>query len=113
MIKSSFERDQLRKKYGFIGLETEAHGVVDVIPVGQIRGVCHYADKYDTHEWYGYAAMAAASYAREVLYRIHPRIDNEGSSCVRILLCQLKFLHSQISNSNGVFYHDNLFSRQW
>jgi len=64
LMKSSHERDQLRKKYGFIGLEMEAHGTVDVIPVGHIRGVCDYADKFKSNDWHGYAAMVAAAWWR-------------------------------------------------
>jgi hypothetical protein len=38
LMKNAQKRDELREKYDIIGLEMEAAGVMDVIPVGVIRG---------------------------------------------------------------------------
>ncbi|CBF80439.1 uncharacterized protein ANIA_08388 [Aspergillus nidulans FGSC A4] len=42
LLKSSRDRDEISDKYNVIGLEMEAAGVLNVIPVGVIRGVCDY-----------------------------------------------------------------------
>ncbi|CAG8977265.1 hypothetical protein HYALB_00009363 [Hymenoscyphus albidus] len=73
LVKSSKERDELRDLYEIVGLEMEAHGTMNTIPVGHIRGVCDYADKRKNDDWHGFAAAVAAAYAREVLCEINPR----------------------------------------
>lgn len=73
LMKSSQERDELRDRYKLIGLEMEAHGTMNTIPVGHIRGVCDYGDKHKNKEWQGFAAAVAAAYAREVLCEINLR----------------------------------------
>ncbi len=35
-----------------------------------IRGICDYSDTHKNTEWQGYAAMAAAAYAKDLLSRI-------------------------------------------
>jgi len=37
-----------------------------------VRGICDYSDTHKNKEWQGYAAMAAAAYARDILRRIPP-----------------------------------------
>ncbi|KAL6857555.1 Ankyrin repeat A protein 2 [Amphichorda felina] len=37
-----------------------------------IRGICDYSDSHKNKEWQGYAAMAAAAYAKDLLCRIPP-----------------------------------------
>ncbi len=49
-MKNGQKRDELRAKYDIIGLEMEAAGVMDTIPVGLIRGVCDYADEQENKE---------------------------------------------------------------
>ncbi|KAL4766687.1 nucleoside phosphorylase domain-containing protein [Aspergillus nidulans var. acristatus] len=63
LLKSSRDRDKLRDRYNVIGLEMEAAGVMNEIPVGNIRGVCDYGDERKNKDWQPYAAMMAATYA--------------------------------------------------
>jgi nucleoside phosphorylase len=70
LMKDATKRDQLRDKFDLIGLEMEAAGTINTIPVGVIRGVCDYGDSNKTKEWQPYAAAMAASYAKLLLYRI-------------------------------------------
>jgi hypothetical protein len=43
-----------------------------------IRGICDYSDTHKNKEWQGYAAMAAAAYAKDLLLRIPPeKVDAE------------------------------------
>jgi hypothetical protein len=37
-----------------------------------IRGICDYSDSHKNKEWQGYAAIAAAAYAKDLLCRIPP-----------------------------------------
>lgn len=73
-MKASQQRDKLQEEHGYklIGVEMEAHGMMPTIPVGNIRGVCDYADEHKNGEWYGYAAATVAAYARELICLIHP-----------------------------------------
>ncbi|KAJ2976864.1 hypothetical protein NUW58_g7983 [Xylaria curta] len=73
LLKNAGKRNELRDKYNIIGLEMEAAGTVNRIPVGVIRGVCDYGDARKNKEWQPYAAAMAAAYAKEILYEIPPR----------------------------------------
>lgn len=72
LMKNAEERDKLRDRYDLIGLEMEAAGTMNQIPVGVIRGVCDYGDEHKNNEWQPYAAAMAAAYAKAVLYQISP-----------------------------------------
>lgn len=72
LLKNSKKRNELRDRYGLIGLEMEAAGTMNRIPVGVIRGVCDYGDKHKNKEWQPYAAAMAAAYAKAVLHQIPP-----------------------------------------
>ncbi|CAF3458817.1 unnamed protein product [Fusarium graminearum] len=70
LLKNAKKRNELRDKYGIIGLEMEAAGIMNRIPVGVIRGVCDYGDRHKNKDWQPYAAAMAASYARALLDEI-------------------------------------------
>ncbi|KAH7012165.1 uncharacterized protein B0I36DRAFT_279029 [Microdochium trichocladiopsis] len=72
LLKNAQRRNELRDKYGVIGLEMEAAGTMNRIPVGVIRGVCDYGDQQKNKEWQPYAAAMAAAYAKAVLREIPP-----------------------------------------
>lgn len=72
LLKNAQKRDELRDKYGVIGLEMEAAGTMNLVPVGVIRGVCDYGDRHKNKDWQPYAAAMAASYARALLDEIPP-----------------------------------------
>jgi hypothetical protein len=72
LMKNARQRDRLRDKYGLIGLEMEAAGTMDCIPVGVIRGVCDYGDEHKNKDWQPYAAAMAAAYAKAILAEILP-----------------------------------------
>ncbi|OTA61547.1 purine and uridine phosphorylase [Hypoxylon sp. EC38] len=84
LMKNAARRDQLRDQYGIIGLEMEAAGVMNRIPVGIIRGACDYADEHKNKEWQPYAAAMAAAYAKAILSQISPKNgpgDSETRRC--------------------------------
>ncbi|ETS75698.1 hypothetical protein PFICI_12642 [Pestalotiopsis fici W106-1] len=72
LSKSARVRDELRDRYGLIGLEMEAAGTMNRIPVGVIRGVCDYGDEHKNKEWQPYASAMAAAYGKAVLAEIVP-----------------------------------------
>ncbi|KAF4457351.1 hypothetical protein F53441_680 [Fusarium austroafricanum] len=73
LTKSARKRNELRDRYGVIGLEMEAAGTMNTIPVGVIRGACDYADEHKNKEWQPYAAAMAAAYAKAVIHELGPR----------------------------------------
>lgn len=73
LMKNAERRNELRDKYGIIGLEMEAAGTMNRIPVGVIRGVCDYGDEHKNKDWQPYAAAMAAAYAKAILYEIRPK----------------------------------------
>ncbi|KAL7805250.1 hypothetical protein V8C44DRAFT_232131 [Trichoderma aethiopicum] len=78
LMKNAQKRNYLRDKYDLIGLEMEAAGTMDRIPVGVIRGVCDYGDEHKNKEWQPYAAAMAAAYARAILAKIGPIAVSQG-----------------------------------
>ena len=77
LMQNARKRNELRDKYNVIGLEMEAAGTMNRIPVGVIRGVCDYGDEHKDKEWQPYAAAMAAAYAKAVLSEIRPK-PNQG-----------------------------------
>jgi nucleoside phosphorylase len=82
LLKNAEKRNELRDKYDIIGLEMEAAGTMNRIPVGVIRGVCDYGDRHKNKNWQSYAAAMAASYARALLDEI-PSSDNRTIEITR------------------------------
>lgn len=72
LMRNASKRDALRDEHNIIGLEMEASGMMNRIPVGVIRGVCDYGDEHKNKEWQPYAAAMAAAYAKAVLQKIKP-----------------------------------------
>ncbi|OAR01720.1 hypothetical protein LLEC1_03251 [Akanthomyces lecanii] len=56
LMRDASTRDKLRDEFDLIGLEMEAAGVINSIPVGVIRGVCDYGDGAKDKHWQPYAA---------------------------------------------------------
>lgn len=73
LLKHAAKRDALRDQHNLIGLEMEAAGTMNRIPVGVIRGVCDYGDEHKNKEWQPYAAAMAGAYAKAVLAQIGRR----------------------------------------
>ena len=72
LMKDALVRDALAKEKDVMCFEMEAAGLMNHFPCLIIRGVCDYSDSHKNKEWQGYAAMAAAAYAKDLLYRIPP-----------------------------------------
>jgi nucleoside phosphorylase len=88
LMKDALVRDKLAKESDVLCFEMEAAGLMNHFPCLVIRGICDYSDTHKNKQWQGYAAMAAAAYAKDLLCRIPPnkieaeqRISDVLSSC--------------------------------
>ncbi|CRJ82726.1 hypothetical protein BN1708_009020 [Verticillium longisporum] len=108
LMKNARNRNRLRDTFDLIGLEMEAAGTMNRIPVGVIRGVCDYADEHKNKDWQPYAAAMAAAYAKAVLVEITPKratpkqTSAEGGSGSATGRPGGPFFHGPISGRNVV-----------
>ena len=72
LIKDAIVRDRLIEKKDVLCFEMEAAGLVNHFPCLIVRGICDYSDTHKNREWQGYAAMAAAAYAKDILSQVPP-----------------------------------------
>jgi nucleoside phosphorylase len=86
-MKSAEIRDSLVKEAGVLCFEIEAAGLQDHFSCLVICGICDYSDTHKNYQWYSYAAISAAAYAKDLLNHIPPnkveaerRINNILSS---------------------------------
>jgi nucleoside phosphorylase len=78
LMNDALVRDILASEKGVLCFEMEAAGLMNQFPCLVVRGICDYSDSHTNKEWQGYAAMAAAAFARDLLYRIPPnRVEAE------------------------------------
>ena len=70
LMKDALIRDRLASEKDVLCFEMEAAGLMNHFPCLVIRGICDYSDSHKNKEWQGYAAMAAAAYAKDLLGRI-------------------------------------------
>ena len=67
LIKDALLRDRFTKENDVLCFKMEAAGLINQFPCLVIRGICDYSDTHKNKEWQGYAAMAAAAYAKDLL----------------------------------------------
>ncbi|KAF4627884.1 hypothetical protein G7Y89_g10266 [Cudoniella acicularis] len=72
LMKDALVRDTLAAEKDILCFEMEAAGLINHFPCLVIRGICDYSDTHKNKEWQGYAAMAAAAYANDLLCQIPP-----------------------------------------
>ncbi|KAH7308661.1 hypothetical protein B0I35DRAFT_99586 [Stachybotrys elegans] len=72
LMKDALARDRLAAEKDVLCFEMEAAGLMNQFPCLVIRGICDYSDTHKNKDWQGYAAMAAAAYAKDLLRRIPP-----------------------------------------
>lgn len=70
VVKDAVLRDELAQKYDLLCFEMEAAGVLADFPCMVIRGISDYCDSHKNDQWHGYAAAAAAAYARQLCFHI-------------------------------------------
>ncbi|KAI2629526.1 hypothetical protein GGR54DRAFT_266866 [Hypoxylon sp. NC1633] len=72
LMQDALLRDKLSKDRDVLCFEMEAAGLMNHFPCLVIRGICDYSDTHKNEKWQGYAAMAAAAYAKDLLNQIAP-----------------------------------------
>lgn len=82
LMKDALIRDKLAAEMDVLCFEMEAAGLMNHFPCLVIRGICDYSDSHKNKEWQGYAAMAAAAYAKDLLGQISPnQVEAEKTIC--------------------------------
>ncbi|KAJ0155629.1 Uncharacterized protein HZ326_2033 [Fusarium oxysporum f. sp. albedinis] len=67
--------------YGLVASGNQGHkgcrvaGIMYNLSCLVVCGICNYSDTHVTSEWNGYAAMAAAAYAKDLIYKVPSRND--------------------------------------
>jgi hypothetical protein len=67
VIKHGTTRHKPGARFDALCFKMEAAGIVDDLPCMVIGGICDYADSHKNKKWQGYAVMAAAAFAEELL----------------------------------------------
>ncbi|KAK4248095.1 kinesin light chain [Corynascus novoguineensis] len=80
VVKDAELRDCLAEQDGLLCFEMEAAGALSGFPCLVIRGISDYCDSHKNDEWQGYAAAAAAAYARQLFYHISRNWPSGGGS---------------------------------
>jgi nucleoside phosphorylase len=70
VMKDALIRDKLATEKSVLRFEMEAAGLMNHFPCLIIRGICDYSDSHKNKAWQGYAAMAAAAFAKDLLSRV-------------------------------------------
>ncbi|KAI8259513.1 pfs domain-containing protein [Colletotrichum sp. SAR11_239] len=89
VMKDAQKRDALAKEKNVLCFEMEAAGLMNQFPCLVIRGICDYSDSHKNKQWQGYAAMAAASFAKSLVCCI-PRQNLENERSVVAVLSSSK-----------------------
>ncbi|KAF4968988.1 hypothetical protein FSARC_3642 [Fusarium sarcochroum] len=74
LMKDAIMRDRLASQKDVLCFEMEAAGLMNRFPCLVVRGICDYSDSHKNKEWQGFAAMAAAAYAKQIISRIRPEV---------------------------------------
>ncbi|WQF89931.1 Putative NACHT nucleoside triphosphatase, P-loop containing nucleoside triphosphate hydrolase [Colletotrichum destructivum] len=78
VMKNPCKRDALAAEKNVLCFEMEAAGLVNHFPCLVIRGICDYSHSHQNKQWQGYAAMAAAAYAKALVCRLQQsRLEHE------------------------------------
>ncbi|KAJ6109604.1 hypothetical protein N7486_001839 [Penicillium sp. IBT 16267x] len=85
LMKDAKIRDAFAGQNDVLCFEMEAAGLVNHFPCLVIRGICDYSDTHKNKEWQGYAAMTAAAYAKDLLYRIVPQYVAQQKTVANIV----------------------------
>jgi nucleoside phosphorylase len=88
LMKDAYVRDKLAAEKHILCFEMEASGLMNHFPCLVVRGICDYSDSHKSKDWQGYAAMAAAAYAKSLLSQIPPsKIETERPAIEAIRHC--------------------------
>lgn len=103
LMKDAFLRDKLAAQADVLCFEMEAAGLMNNFPCLVIRGICDYSDSHKNKSWQGYAAMAAAAYAKNLLHRIVPQQVEEVAAIAEMAKDGDHHTHVTFGNQNHGF----------
>ncbi|EWY84174.1 hypothetical protein FOYG_13942 [Fusarium oxysporum NRRL 32931] len=113
VIKDALTRDSLSKEVKNICFEMEAAGLMDTFPCLVIRGICDYSDSHKNKGWQEYAALVAASYAKELLTSIPPQLLQPSKRRKAQKPTAPEPLSSEVDNClRDMFVTDSLLDRE-
>ncbi|ETS84912.1 hypothetical protein PFICI_02937 [Pestalotiopsis fici W106-1] len=121
LMKDAHIRDQLSSEKDVLCFEMEAAGLMNQFSCLVVRGICDYSDTHKNKAWQGYAAMAAAAYAKDLLRKVAPnRIEAERrladvlsgvDSKLEDINSQMKATHTEIESIQKDKHSNDIF--QW
>ncbi|KAB8235931.1 nucleoside phosphorylase domain-containing protein [Aspergillus alliaceus] len=79
VMKNVRRRNELSWNNRIICFEMESISIMNNFDCLPIRGVCDYSDSHENDSWHGYAALAAAVYAKLLLSTIRPDEQYHGN----------------------------------
>ncbi|OQE34403.1 hypothetical protein PENCOP_c018G00646 [Penicillium coprophilum] len=97
LMKDAVIRDRLATEKDILCFEMEAAGLMNTFPCLIIRGICDYSDSHKNKEWQGYAAMVAATYTKDLLWRI-PLNRFEAEERISAVMSSITQRSSKASN---------------
>ncbi|KAJ0416848.1 nucleoside phosphorylase domain-containing protein [Aspergillus carlsbadensis] len=100
VMKNAQTRDEIAQREKILCFEMEATGVMDVVPCLPIRGISDYADGHKNDGWHLYAALTAATCARELLLSFPPRAVAQLSLTLPGTLVD-RYISGAVSNPNA------------
>ncbi|KAK1488981.1 pfs domain-containing protein [Colletotrichum tamarilloi] len=107
VMKDAQKRDALAKEKNVLCFEMEAAGLMNHFPCLVIRGICDYSDSHKNKQWQGYAAMAAASFAKSLVCCI-PRQSLEHEQSVAKVLSSINSVKEDVIAIKDTIDHDIL-----
>jgi hypothetical protein len=99
VMKNAHNRDEIARRENILCFEMEATGVTDVAPCLPIRGISDYAGGHKNDGWHLYAALTAATYARELLLSFPPQAVAQFSLTLPGTLVD-RYISGAVSNPN-------------
>jgi nucleoside phosphorylase len=103
LMKDALVRDKFATEKEVLCFEMEAAGLMNHFPCIVIRGICDYADTHKNDTWQGYAAMVAAAYARDLLYKMAPQKIVQESAIINVVEQERRHSPTKIENHNWYF----------
>lgn len=85
-MKDALLRDTLADQKNVLCFSMETAGLMNRFPCLIIRGICDYSDSHKPEEWQGFAGMAAAAYAKDLIYYLAPELVQAEQKLSSILL---------------------------
>lgn len=95
VMKDATFRNRLATKNNVLCFDAGAAGIMYSLPCLVICGIHSYSDTHATSEWNGYAAIAAAAYARDLIHKIPSRNDKSDTKVNGIPFGQAAVIESK------------------